>query len=263
MSVPVSEISHKYGSKIHILNDAYMASVLAQLGSPETFQPKLNTLITFLYRRLLEHVVNSEFLTREFKIATRMTSYYPDQKFSGAIIDPCQKVVCVNLARAGTVPSHVCYEHLNYILDPEGIRQDHVFASRVTDNKDQVTGTHLGNTKIGGGIDDAVVLFPDPMGATGNTLVQALKYYKSEIKGQARKFVALHLIVTPEYVRRVTAAHPDLVVYAIRLDRGLSTPKALGAVPGTHWDEERGLDDRQYIVPGAGGLGEVLNNSFV
>jgi uracil phosphoribosyltransferase len=29
------------------------------------------------------------------------------------------------------------------------------------------------------------------------------------------------------------------------------------------WDEERGLDDHHYIVPGAGGVGEVLNNAWV
>jgi uracil phosphoribosyltransferase len=37
----------------------------------------------------------------------------------------------------------------------------------------------------------------------------------------------------------------------------------LQTVPGELWGEERGLDDHHYIVPGAGGLGEVLNNSFV
>jgi uracil phosphoribosyltransferase len=33
--------------------------------------------------------------------------------------------------------------------------------------------------------------------------------------------------------------------------------------PGTHWDEERGLNDIQYIVPGAGGVGEILNNAWL
>ena len=58
-------------------------------------------------------------------------------------------------------------------------------------------------------------------------------------------------------------AHPEVVVYALRLDRGLSAPDVLETVPGVRWDEERGLDDRQYIVPGGGGFGEVLNNAFV
>lgn len=257
------EIEHRYGENIHILNDPYLLTVLAQIGSPDTSQPKLNTLISFVYRRLLENTLNCEFTVKPFEIATRMTSYYPDQKFEGPILDPNQRAVCVNLARAGTLPSHICYDHLNFVLDPEGVRQDHVFAARVTDKEEKVTGTSLGTAKIGGDIDDAIVLFPDPMGATGNTLSQALTYYKSEIQGVARKFIALHLIITPEYIRRVTKSHPDLIVYAIRLDRGFSTPTALKAIPGTYPDQEKGLNERQYIVPGAGGLGEVLNNSFV
>ena len=32
---------------------------------------------------------------------------------------------------------------------------------------------------------------------------------------------------------------------------------------GERWSEERGLTDKHYIVPGGGGLGEVMNNSFV
>lgn len=257
------EIEHKYGKNVHIMNDPYSATLLAQLGAPDTFQPKLNILITFLYRRLLESLINQEFIAKDYEISTRMTSDFPDQKFRGRVIDPNQKAICVNLARAGTVPSHVCYEHLNYILDPENVRQDHVFAARMTNQNDQVTGTQLGNTKIGGGIDDAIVIFPDPMGATGNTLVQALNYYKKEVQGQARKYVALHLIITPEYIQRLSQTHPDLVIFAIRLDRGFSTPQALKAIPGTFPEQEKGLTERQYIVPGAGGLGEVLNNSFV
>ena len=53
-----------------------------------------------------------------------------------------------------------------------------------------------------------------------------------------------------------------MVVYAFRLDRGLSAPDVLASVPGTRWDEERGLDDHHYIIPGGGGMGEVLNNAF-
>ena len=37
----------------------------------------------------------------------------------------------------------------------------------------------------------------------------------------------------------------------------------LRTVPGTFWEREKGIDDRGYIVPGAGGLGEVINNSWV
>jgi uracil phosphoribosyltransferase len=71
------------------------------------------------------------------------------------------------------------------------------------------------------------------------------------------------MIATPEYLRAVLAATPDLVVYTARVDRGLSPPDVLATVPGTHWDRERGLNAHGYIVPGAGGMGEVLNNAWV
>ena len=29
------------------------------------------------------------------------------------------------------------------------------------------------------------------------------------------------------------------------------------------WEKERGLDDKQYIVPGGGGFGEIMNNAYV
>ena len=58
--------------------------------------------------------------------------------------------------------------------------------------------------------------------------------------------------MTPEYVKNVLKAHPDAVIYALRLDRGLSPADVLATPPGTRWDDERGLDGKQYIVPGAG-----------
>ncbi|HZY02215.1 MAG TPA: uracil phosphoribosyltransferase, partial [Anaeromyxobacteraceae bacterium] len=84
-----------------------------------------------------------------------------------------------------------------------------------------------------------------------------------DIPGTPRKVITLNLIVTPEYLRAMTRRHPEVVIYALRLDRGLSAPEVLDTVPGTRWDEERGLDDHQYIVPGGGGFGEIMNNAFV
>ena len=60
----------------------------------------------------------------------------------------------------------------------------------------------------------------------------------------------------------MTAEAPDLIVYAFRVDRGASSAKAKAAIPGEFLDEESGLTDIQYIVPGLGGLGELINNSY-
>ena len=39
------------------------------------------------------------------------------------------------------------------------------------DDAEKVVGSHIGGAKIGGDVDDAFLLFPDPMGATGGSLV--------------------------------------------------------------------------------------------
>jgi hypothetical protein len=51
-------------------------------------------------------------------------------------------------------------------------------------------------------------------------------------------------------------------VYTARVDRGLSDAETLARVPGEAWAHEKGLDAKSYIVPGAGGMGEVINNSW-
>lgn len=259
----LSEIEHRYGTNVHILDDPCMSSWLAQLCSPDTFQPQINSLVEYLYADLVKTALNAEFPRRPVRMPTRMTAVHPDSLLEAELLDNRTRVVSVNLARAGTFPSHVCYNLLNNVLDPRLIRQDHILASRSIDAKEKVTGTTLGGTKIGGDVQGAVVIFPDPMGATGNTINSALHHYKNVVEGDASKYLALHLIVTPEYLKNVLAAHPDLVIYAVRLDRGLSSAEILKTLPGTHWAQERGLNDKHYIVPGGGGFGEIMNNSFV
>jgi uracil phosphoribosyltransferase len=209
----------------------------------------------------LKTVVNREFPTRPAAIRTRMAATHAEGVYQGPIIDPETPVISVNLARAGTLPSHVAYTALNYFMNPRQVRQDHISIGRQVDDHARVTGSQISGHKIGGGCDGAIVLFPDPMGATGSTLCESIDLYKA--RGNARKYVALHCIVTPEYLRKVTQRHPDLAVYALRLDRGLSPPAVLATPPGTHWDRERGLNDQHYIVPGGGGFGEIMNNAFV
>jgi uracil phosphoribosyltransferase len=263
VSYRLSESEHRYGPNVHILSDPFLLSHLARLCAEDTHQPVINELVTTLYSSLLETVVNREFPLKSAQIPTRMHSMHPEAVFQGPIIDPETPIVTVNLARAGTLPSHICYTALNYFMNPRQVRQDHISIGRTTDAQEKVTGSHVSGHKIGGDVDGAVVLFPDPMGATGGTLVEAVAMYKARANGTARKYVALHCIVTPEYLKKVRAAHPDLEIYAIRLDRGLSPPDVLDTVPGTDWDRERGLNDKHYIVPGGGGFGEIMNNAYV
>lgn len=257
------ELKHHYGPQTHIIDSPFLNGLLAKLCSPNCFQPEINRIVEVLYTHLISITVNNEFEIGHFEEPTRMTEAHPSIKLKSTRVAPHQKAVSINLARAGTYPSHICYNFLHFALPAQNVRQDHIFAARVTNSKDKVTGAEFGGMKIGGDVKDAVVIFPDPMGATGNTMVNAIEHYKTQIEGPAKKFIALNLIVTPEYLKNVLAAHPDVAIYALRLDRGLSPQAVLDATPGQYWDQERGLNDKQYIVPGGGGFGEIMNNSFV
>ena len=135
--------------------------------------------------------------------------------------------------------------------------------SRTTDTQGHVTGATWHDAKIGRDVAGRTLLFPDPMAATGSSMVSALDHYKTRLEGVPATCITMHLIVTPEYLRNLLSAHPATLVYALRLDRGMSADDVLSTMPGTRWSEERGLDDHQYIVPGAGGIGEILNNAWI
>ncbi len=254
----MSELKHHYGDHFHLIDDYFSQSLLTKLCIQEIKQPEMNRLVHKLYTNLMIAAANQLFPKIKSIQQTRMNANLESEVF-----DPNTKAIAVNLARAGTYPSHICYEFLHWFLKSENIRQDHIFAARLTDSSDQVTGTQLGSYKIGGEITNSYVIFPDPMGATGGTIQSAIEYYQKQIKGPVKQYVALHLIVTPEYLKKVLTAGSGIQVFALRVDRGMSPSHVLNSPLGLYWDQETGLNSKQYIIPGAGGLGELLNNSFV
>jgi uracil phosphoribosyltransferase len=264
-SVPyrLPEIEHRYGPNVHLVASPLALGQLATLCAKETRQPDVNRIVRALYDQLVRTVVDAEFPRRTVAVPTRMIDSSPRAIFEGEVVDRQVRVVTVNIARAGAIPSQVAYDLLNETLEPSLVRQDHVIMSRMLGTNEEVVGAGIGGMKIGGDIDGAFLLFPDPMGATGSSLATAISTYKASVPGTPRRILNLHLVVTPEYLRRMTREHPDVVIYALRLDRGLSPPEVLATTPGTRWAEERGLDDHQYIVPGGGGFGEIMNNAYV
>jgi uracil phosphoribosyltransferase len=262
-AAPSPGTPHAFGPNLRLHGNPYALSMLARLGSPDCTQPEVGRLATRLFEVLFRQVADEELAHGVSRVPTRMTAVHPAHAYEGVLIPRAQKVVVVDVARAGILGSQLFYERFNELLDPHGVRQDHMFVSRSTDEDGRVTGAAVAGAKIGGQVDDALLVIPDPMGATGGSLVEVLDHYARIGAGRPRRAVFVHLIVTPEYVRRVHAAYPDVRIHAVRLDRGFSTPEALDSLPGALPAQERGLDGHQYIVPGAGGLGEVLNNSWV
>ncbi len=256
-------VEHRYPKQIKLFDDAFLSHQCAVASSQGCVQPFLNQTIKTIFRQICINIINCEWPLSDSKLPTRMTEIHDRMTLDTKLLSLSQKAVCVDIARAGMLPSQVFLDVLFEGIGPQGIRQDHIFASRVTDETGRVTHTHLSGSKIGGDVDHSIVMIPDPMGATGHSMCEVISHYKEKVEGTARKYIAAHMIVTPEYIKKITDIHPDVIVYAARLDRGFSSEKALAEIPGTFWDEEKGLDDNQYIVPGAGGVGELINNAFV
>ncbi len=263
MSDRFSEIEHRYGPRVHILGDPFLLSVLARIGSPGVRAPEVYPFVRTAYRLLLGRAIGNEFPVVERAVETRMRAKTERGIWRGVTVDPSTEVVIANVMRAGNLPSLICFEEVAPVLEPDGARIDHFYFSRKTDANGRVIGVSSAGSKVGGPIAGRVLLIPDPMGATGSTTLETLRAYRELDAGAPSKVIALHLMITPEYVRRVLHETDDVIIYAGRLDRGMSPPDVLDTIPGSDPARERGLDDHCYIVPGAGGLGEVLNNAWV
>ena len=256
-------LDHRYGDNVHLLSDPWGLTLSARLSVPEVDPRDALPLLDLAYHHLLAGAVE-QLATRPVDLETRMTAGEPRARLVGTLIDPDQDVVIVDVARGGMLPAQLLHRALMTLIDPARIRVDHIYLQRLSDPKTgAVTGVGHSGSKIGGPVNGATVLVPDPMAATGSSLAYVLDVYRALDGGPPARIVPMHLMVTPEYLAKVARDAPDVAVYALRLDRGLSPEDVLATVPGERWDEERGLDEHSYIVPGAGGVGELLNNAWV
>ena len=254
-------LAHDYGERVTFLHNPFALTLMARIGHDACVQPELGDRVRLAYQYLAAETFSRHLACDDVAVPTRMHSLTECGVYRGTAF-AAQPVVSVAIARAGIVPSEVCFRMAASLLGVEGVRQDHFAMARQTNEQGEVIGVSVSGEKIGGDVDGATVLLPDPMGATGGSIDHAIRYYKDTVPGTARRFVAVFLTCTPEAIQRLLEAHDDVHIVALRLDRGLSSEQALMTRPG-QLAEERGLTDHQYIVPGAGGVGEVLNNSFV
>ncbi|MFC1756540.1 uracil phosphoribosyltransferase [Patescibacteria group bacterium] len=259
MIFQLNEVEHNYGENVHILDNPVLSCLLLELSLSSTVQPRISWLLENIYNGLINTVVNREFPVRHESVLTRMSTIQGKKALvSGELLNRDVQLVIVNMATAGDQPANIIYNWLNYIFNPSLIRQDHLMPNRTVGNHGEITGCDIAGCKIGGEVEGAIMLLPDPMGATGGTVEETIDIYKG--RGEPEKIIAMHLVITPEYIRKVKERFPTLVVYAVRLDRGLSSPEVLKTLPGTDIQNEVGLNANGYIVPGLGGMGELINN---
>ena len=91
----LSEIDHRYGPNVHILNDPFLTTQLARLCSPQTQQPLFNHLISLLYTSLIRAVINVEFPRVAAEIPTRMLATNRNGVFRGEVIETRTPTVAV------------------------------------------------------------------------------------------------------------------------------------------------------------------------
>jgi uracil phosphoribosyltransferase len=253
---------HRYGERVHVLGSPLAHTLLARVGSAAASRAEVLAGVRALAEHLCVAAANALLPTVEREVETRMAAKHPREgRWRGSTFDPASQAVVVDVIRGGIVPSQVCFELLSALLPEDHVRLDHLHMARTTAPDGSVTGASLFGSKIGGSVAGRHVFVPDPMGATGSTATVALDHYV-EHHGRPASVALIALICTPEFLKKVLAHPTRPHVFTVRVDRGLSAPDVLAAVPGARWNEERGLDDDDYIVPGAGGVGEVLNNSW-
>lgn len=225
--------------KTTLLDTPYNLSLLAELSKPTTCQPAISALIESLYANLFGPVVDAELATEEVAIKTRLYPRTKEAVYRGPVIKKKQKVVVVDIMRGGIQPSQLFYLRLCQLLDPAFVRQDHIMSQRV-ENKTGVKASHIVCSKIGGSIQDAIVIIPDPMGATGHSIENIANHYLENF-GQPKKFVIVNLLITPTYLSRLKKIEADVRIYSARKDLKMTRDS--------------------YIIPGIGGVGEMINNT--
>jgi uracil phosphoribosyltransferase len=195
-------LEHLYGENVHVLADPVLSTLLVRIGGPQTGTAEVPGLVRRAYTRLVHEVLNREFPRGEFRLPTRMTAQEPRAFVQGELLCRDTRLVICAVIRAGILPAQACYEAAIDVLPPEHVRLDFLNMSRQTDEQHHVTGVRLDGSRIGGPVDDAIVLIPDPMGATGGTVCRAVDVYR-ELGGRGpRAIVAAHLMVTPVFRAR-------------------------------------------------------------
>ncbi len=268
--INLDDIPHQYhwegGGSLRVPASPYLFRMLAEMSSEDAVMPRLGDLVRGAYSQLMKAVVEDRtiFHQKSVSVTTPMHELVGDKAvFTCPIIQPpAGGIVIANVMRAGGIPSYRLQEILTTTFGDACVRMDVLMMQRMAHKTTgAVTHVECPADKIDGDVAGKLVLIPDPMGATGGSMSDAVTLYKQKYSGFGATFVVMCLIVTPEFIRKMSTDHPDVHIFAGRIDRGMSPTDVLNCVPGERWDEESGLNDIHYIVPGAGGVGERLHGT--
>ncbi len=214
-----------------------MNSLLARVRSKDVSMDEARRLVRRLYSFLLYTIMDVDFDHFETEIPTSMIEHNPKGVWKGPVTDYRVPVVVTAVARGGLLPGDACIDELA-LYGYKNMRLDCLMMNRTTDPNGHVTGVAVQGRKTGNSVKGAIVLYPDCMVATGGSMVKARDIYE-DMGGSARRHIVASLICTPKGAETIWTKYPDTIIYTVNMDLE--------------------LDDHDYILPGAGDMGNKLN----
>jgi len=203
-------------NNLHILDHPLIQNKLTRLRDKTTNNHNFRLMLEEL-TALMVYEITREYPVREVEVET------PLERTTGKVL--ATPVVLVPILRAGTgmlggvlnlIPT-AKVGHIGLYRDPATLQPVEYYV------------------KLPPELPDAQVILVDPMLATGGSAVAALDIIK---RHGAKRIQFLCLVAAPEGVNALSAAHPDVPIYAAALDRQ--------------------LNDNGYILPGLGDAGDRI-----
>ena len=214
-----------------------MNSLLARVRSRDVSMDEARRNVRRLYSSLLAKIIDEQFTPIQSEVLTSMFEHNPKGVWKGPTPDLSVPVVVTAIARGGLLPGDACVDELALY----GYRQkrlDCIMMNRTTDYTGHVSGVAVQGRKTGNSVKGAMVIFPDCVVATGCSMVKAQQIYEG-MGGGAKRHIIVSLICTPRGAETIWTKFPDTIIYAVNVD-----PE---------------LDEHDYVLPGAGDMGNKLN----
>jgi uracil phosphoribosyltransferase len=224
---------------LHTCSNTLVLTWLAKLSDKKTGRKEAIDLLTLIFRHLFTEMIGDEFPQQRHRVTTRMGA-----RLTTDMIDAKVPVTIVDLVRAGIRPTLILHELLlqSGIIDEDLVHEHHVIAARESDEAGHVKGVKTDFSKADEAVKPgSILVIPDPMLATGTTISAVITRYNQLWPTEIAKIIVVSLIAAPEGVEEIHRRHPEVKIYVGRVDHGLT--------------------DKGYIVPGAGGLGELMTGT--
>ncbi len=210
--------------------------LLARVRSEDVASDEARQNVRQLYSHLTYEIVNDHLPQFKLEVRTSMFKYNPKGVWTGMAPDLRVPVVVTDIARGGMLPSETCINELSRLgFQP---RHDVILMNRTTDSSGHVNGVAVQGCKTGDSVKGAIVIYPDCMLATGGSVIKAIEI-NEKMTGPARCHIVIALICTRQGAENIWTKYPDTLIYTVNVD-----PE---------------LDEHDYILPGAGDMGNKLN----